>query len=413
MIDTDSVGVDFHSTGFLEDPYPGYALLRARDPVAHLAAFDAWIVTGFEHVRAVLQAEQYRVAFEQYQLNRMGPSVVEEEYFRVIGDTVVVNDGEPHARMRDVFRHAFTPKRVRELVGTISALAAEAVEEFAADGSVELVGRYSNHVPLCVISSLLGVPETDRAQINAWVRGFTPVLEVTPMTAAELTAANESAAGLQAYFADILRARRARPGDDFVSQALAANSASPEPLPDHVLAANFGLLYFAGQDTQSKALTNILAALSRHPDQLTALLERRVSPVEAMPELLRYDTVGQFVGRITTEPVVLAGHRIEAGRTLMVCIGAANRDPAVFDDPDRLDLTRAPSRLGRAISNISFIVGEHSCMGKHLAMTALPIMLGTLLGRLGRVEPDWDRVVRHPSLATRGYDEFPITWASA
>jgi hypothetical protein len=95
----------------------------------------------------------------------------------------------------------------------------------------------------------------------------------------------------------------------------------------------------------------------------------------------------------------------------MVSIGAANRDPAVFDDPERLDLARPPSRLGRAITNISFIVGEHSCMGKHLAMTTLPIMLGTLLVKLGRVHPDRDRVVRHPSLATRGYDEFPITWA--
>lgn len=174
--------------------------------------------------------------------------------------------------------------------------------------------------------------------------------------------------------------------------------------------ANLFLLYFAGHDTQKLQFGNMFAALDRNPDALAELVAEPAAVPALVPELYRYDTVGQFMGRAVQEPVQLGGRRIEAGQTVMLCMGAANRDPEVFPDPDTLDLHRADAG-DAGLRHLSFGAGRHHCLGASMALANLPVLLEVLLRRVPGARVDWDSAVRHPSIATRGYDVLPLVWS--
>jgi cytochrome P450 len=153
----------------------------------------------------------------------------------------------------------------------------------------------------------------------------------------------------------------------------------------------------------------MLAALDRHPQILAELSSAPERIGELIPELYRWDTVGQFMGRTVIEDVELGGKRIPKGQTVMLCMGAANRDPEVFPDPDRLDLHR-PKGIDASMRHISFGAGRHHCLGAVMAQANLPLMLERLLRRIPNLRIDWSGAVRHASIATRGYDVLPVVW---
>ncbi|MGQ0465017.1 MAG: cytochrome P450 [Sporichthyaceae bacterium] len=394
------------SPEFLEDPYPMYAGLRMHDPVHFVEPFNAWILTRHADVQTAFSDDRFRVVYDQYQINRVGPDVVDHDYFKVGSEFLVCNDPPVHTKLRRVFRAPFTPRRVQELLVVLEKLAHAAVDAFVDDGRVDIVGAYSARVPLAVMDALLGIPEEDEKLILAWVGAFYHILEIGPLSPDQLVAADESARGAKAYFGELIAERRRSPGEDFVSQVLAVNAADPDPMTDDQLIANFFLLYFAGHDTQKLQFANMLAALDRNPDALAELVADPSLVSSTIQELYRYDTVGQFMGRTVLEDVELGGKTIGAGQTLMLCMGAANRDPEVFGDPDVLDLHRASAR-----EQISFGAGRHHCLGASMAQANLPVLLEVLLRRVPGIRVDWDGAVRHPSIATRGYDVLPLVWS--
>jgi cytochrome P450 len=310
-----------------------------------------------------------------------------------------------HTKLRRVFRAPFTPRRVQELLVVLEKLAHEAVDAFVADGRVDIVGAYSARVPLAVMDALLGIPQEDEAQILAWVDAFYHILEIGPMSPDQLVAADDASRGAKVYFAELIAERRRRPGDDFVSSVLATNAVDPDPMTDDQLIANLFLLYFAGHDTQKLQFANMLAALDRNPAALAELAADPSAVPSVIAELYRFDTVGQFMGRTVLEDVELGGKTIAAGQTLMLCMGAANRDPEVFPNPDVLDLHR-----GTAHEHLSFGAGRHHCLGASMAKANLPVLLEVLLRRVPGIRVDWTGAVRHPSIATRGYDVLPLVW---
>jgi pimeloyl-[acyl-carrier protein] synthase len=397
------------SPEFVDDPYPVFADIRESDPVHFVPEMNAWLLTRFADVRAAFNDDRLGVMFEQYQVNRIGPTAVDQDYFRVAKDSLVCNDPPVHTEMRRLFRRAFSVRRVEAIRGDIAATCTRYVDAMVERGSADLIADFSLPVPLAIISTLLGVPESDQRQIGHWVARWAPVLEVSPMSPAEVEDVNEATRGLEDYFAELVAARRRAPGDDFVSEVLALNAEGEVPLDDEALIANLLLLYFAGQDTQKLMLGNIVVALHRNPDSLRFLAGNPDAIDDAMPELYRYDTVGQFMGRTPEHDLEFAGKPLQAGQTVMVCMGAANRDPAYYPDPDRLELDR-PRPVDEPLRNLTFGHGRHRCLGAYLAQTNLPTMLRELLTRLPGLHVEDDRAVRHPSIATRGYDVLPVAW---
>jgi hypothetical protein len=394
---------------FLENPYELFREIRETDPVHFVPELNAWLLTRFADVRDAFNDPRLGVMFEQYQVNRIGPDAVDQDYFRVGKNSLVCNDPPEHTDMRRIFRRAFTPRRVAEIEPTLEGICTRTLDGLRSAAEPDLVADYSLRVPLAVISSMLGVPEEDRSQIGHWVADWAPVLEVSPMSPEALESVNAATRGLEAYFVDLLRARRRTPGDDFVSEVIEINAASERPLDDDQLVANLLLLYFAGQDTQKLMFGNMMVALERHPDAKAFLVEHPEAIPDRVPELYRYDTVGQFMGRTPEHDVEFGGKQLEAGQTVMVCMGAANRDPAVFAEPDRLDLERR-STGEESMRHITFGFGRHRCLGATLAQTNLPVMLRQVLTTFPDVHVTLERAVRHPSIATRGYDVLPVSW---
>ncbi len=403
-----TVAAGLLSPEHIVDPYPTYARLRELEPVLFLEPMNAWLITRFDDVRSVFMDDRFGVAFDQYQVNRQGPGVVDEPYFTRGKSLLVFNDPPEHTRLRRIFRAPFTPARVRDLAPIVERLCRERLQAMRPAGRGDVNADFSAQIPLATIGALLDVPVADQPQVGQWVYDFAPVLEVSPMASEQLERANAAVAGLERYFADLVDERRLHPGEDFISAVVGANDADEDPMSQAELVNNISLLYFAGQDTQKYAFTNIVAALDAQPDAYDHLLADRSRIPAAMPELYRIDSAGQFMGRTALQDVELDGHTIRAGQTVMVCMAAANRDPAKFAEPDVLRFDRGAGKDVDA--HITFGAGRHRCLGMHLAQLQLPIMLETFCDVLGRVHVERDAAARHPSIATRGYDRLPVAW---
>lgn len=399
---------------FLENPYPEYAALRSQSPVIWLEALNAWLLTGYEAVQTAFLEPKLRVDFEQYQINRNGPTVVEEFYFKQFSNSIVAHDPPRHSYIRRMFRQALSRPQIDPLHECIEQQCNRFIEEILTNAAAigvnqtELVENYSNRVPHYMISSILGVPEEERSDVASFVAGYAPVAEATPMTDAQLVSVNVAARGLDDYFSSLMLKKRADPDDGFISRMIALNEEADVQLTEDELRANFLTLYVGGQDTQEKLFTNIILALNDHPEAMQRLAENPANIDTCIHELYRYDTAGQFMGRTATEDVEIHGVNIPKGETVVCSWAAANRDPDKFKNPDVLDLDRVYSQ--NTPHHMSFGVGRHSCIGVSLAQSNIPRMLKTLLTRLGPLEIDFAKSVRHLSIATRGFDSMQIKW---
>jgi cytochrome P450 len=255
-----------------------------------------------------------------------------------------------------------------------------------------------------VICELLGIPGADR---DHFVKGSTsgaPLLNPTPPTRAELDAANASTQASGLYFQALFEQRRREPRDDLITQLVQAEEAG-DRLSTAELRANVNLLFAAGHETTVNLIGNGLVSLLRQPDQWRILRDDPSLIPNAVEEILRYESPVQAVSRVLTEPMELGGTPLDRGELLVALIGAANRDPAVFDDPNRLDVTRKDP------NPLSFGGGIHFCLGAQLARIEAAEVFGVLLRRIPNLrlaEPD--HVAWRPSFVLRGLTELQVVW---
>jgi cytochrome P450 len=262
-----------------------------------------------------------------------------------------------------------------------------------------------------VLRTLLDVPASDAELLFGWVEVFYQALEAPPMSDEQLHETNSATRDAEQYFLALIRERRAALGDDFVSDLLRINAADDDPMTDGQLASNLYLMYFAGFDTQKLTFSSMVAALAAHPDAMRHLAEDPARLPSCMDEIYRYDPASQMLARTAGQDIELSGTTIRRGDTVIMSIGAAARDPELFDDPDTFDIHRG--ELPAVLRHLIFGAGRHHCLGAVQAQSNLPTMLRVLLERLGPMEVDWATAVRHPSLASRGYDVLPIVWDPA
>ena len=382
------------------DPFAAYDELRARGP----------LVTG----RLATATVSHPVANEILRSDRFGvlagsslPSLVERLYAasldpRALGPvdppSLLAVDPPDHTRYRRLVSRVFTARAVAALEPRIAEVAESLLDDL--DGSFDLVQHYAGQLPVAVIAEILGVPQAMRAQLLEWGNHaavtLDPDLRWRPF--------RQAVAALRAFHDWLdghIAGLRRSPGDDLLSQ-LANVEDGPERLTDVELRTTALLLLGAGFETTVNLIGNAVVQLAAHPDQLASLLDAPDGWANAVEEVLRYDSPVQVTVRLCKQDTVLAGHHIAVGGFIVIPLGGANRDPDVFADPHRFDVTRA-----NAHDHLAFSSGIHYCLGASLARLEAAIGLRLLFERL----PDLSIAgtpVRRATRVLRGYESIPV-----
>ena len=390
----DNFFVEAMSPAFREDPYPLYERFRRREALLKVAD-TIWFSLAHADVTALLRhpklsSDETRATTE---IGRDEPGALKSR-------SLVFMDPPDHTRLRGLVARAFTPRRIEGLRTATEAIAAGLLVEVAARsaaGPVELIEAFAYPLPVRVICSLLGVPASDQATFTAWSRGVARSVDPSILRSPEIDAAIDKAeCELAVYLEGLLDHRRQAPGDDLLS-ALAAAEADGDRITTQEVVDLAMLMLVAGHETTVNLIGNGTLALLRAPDQLDLLRQAPELLGGAVDELLRFDSPVQFTQRIATEDLDLFGQEVKKGDEIMLILGAANRDPAVFADPHRLDVQRDARR------HVAFGGGIHHCLGAALARLEGFIAFKALLESFPRMELAGPPT-RRPTFTLRGLE---------
>ncbi|MFF4364902.1 cytochrome P450 [Streptomyces sp. NPDC001594] len=350
-----------------QDPYAVYEATRGAGPVRLLPAGSAgrpaYLVTGYAEAREALgdpRLSKDTGAFfaGKESRRRLHPAVAR---------SMLATDPPGHTRLRKLVTGAFTTGAVRELRPFIARITDELLARWNPGEPFDFVAGLAVPLPVIVICELLGVPQADRSAVRSWSAGL--------FGDGEPEAADEASHALAGYMTDLIAARRRAPGGSLLDRLIAARDGQ-DRLSEEELVSLAVLLLVAGHETTANALGNALLALLRNPAALARLREDPDGIPAALDELLRFDSpVSTATFRFTTRPVTLGGTAIPAGVPVLVALGAANRDPARFPTPDRLDPDRD------AAAHLAFGHGIHRCVGAPLALAEAEIALRAVLTR--------------------------------
>jgi cytochrome P450 len=377
------------------DPYPLYQQLRASEPVQWNEHIEIWTLTRYADVATVLRDGRMSADRTQADRVRMPPG-------RQIYQSMLTLDPPDHTRLRTLVNKAFTPATVSRLRPRIQALVDAILDEAEERGRLEVIADLAYPLPVTVIAEMLGVPPEDYQIFKDW--SATLAANLDPLRAGEMReAAFDARDALSEYLSGIVEQRRARPGDDMISALLAVEE-SGDVLSHRELLIMCNLLLIAGHETTVNLIGNGLRALLTHPDQLQRLRDEPGLIETAVEELLRFDSPVQLTGRVVTEELEIGGAQMRPGHFVMTLLGAANRDPAQFPEPDRLDLGRHPNQ------HMSFGRGIHFCLGAPLARVEGQVALGSLVRRFPQLRLDGEAVQRD-TVTLRGLESLPVAVA--
>lgn len=384
----------------LSDPYPIYAALRENGPL-HRTPRGAWLVLAYEPAVAILRDhDRFSVEHSKYRKpnSDTGPGPVE----RGMENIMLFKDPPDHTRLRTLVNKAFTPRVVESLRARIKEIVDELLDDAEQRGEMDVIADFAYPLPVRVIAEMLGVPPEDRTRFKEWSRGVAPILD--PMLSDE-TFFHVAEAGLHlaVYFDELVAERRAQPQTDLVSELIAAEDQG-EKLNEEELRATLILLLVAGHETTMNLIGNGLYALLRNRDELGRLAEDQSLGKSAVEELLRYDGPVHLTARTAIQDVEVHGTKIEAGEMCVVLLAAADRDPAQFPDPDRLDVGRSPNK------HLAFSAGGHFCVGATLARVEGQIAFDALVKRFPNIALATDDVRYRPTVTLRGLDALPVTF---
>lgn len=385
-----------------EDPYPFYERLRTEAPVYRNDDLGFWALSRHADVTMGFRDSTRFSSAEGVSLDKLasGPHAHKTMSFLAM-------DPPRHTRMRALVARGFTPRRVVDLEPRIREIAVEHLEaarERVEHGTADfdIIADFAGKLPMDVICEMMGVPSVDRDELrrlaDLLVHREEGVEDVPP-------AGIEAAMTLFGYYADMIAERRARPTDDLTSALLVAEIDGDRLDDDDIIAFLF-LMVVAGNETTTKLLGHSLYWAWRNPDEKAGVWDGTYSVEQWIEETLRYDTSTQLLARTTTTDVELHDRVIPAGDRVVLLVGSANRDPDVFDEPDRYDLGRDTSQI------LSFGVGRHFCMGASLARLEARVALEEWVRRFSDYEIDPSRTRRVHSANVRGFSTVPtqLTW---
>lgn len=389
---------------FLENPYATYARLRTEDPW-HRSPFGFVVASRFADIEMVLRDRRFGKSFKGPKANTLDAEAAKMAIFQSIGQWMLESNPPDHTRRRACFAKAFNARRVEAMRPQVQAIVDELLDELAPRGRMDVIGDFAQHLPFRVITDAIGVPKADQPALFKVARFIGRLSDPVPLDRAELDEINADFVRVADYFRGLIAERTRRPCGDLVSQI--AVSAPEHDLSIDELAGNLVLLFVAGHETSTNLIGNALVALSQNPDQLERLRGDRGLLPKAVTECLRYDNSIQIASRTAQDDVALGETTIARGQDVLLLLGSANRDPAMYAAPDTLDLTRAETHL------LSFGGGIHFCLGAQLSRIEVECALGALLHRLRDFAlDDPDHPVWRPSVVFRGPARLPATWSN-
>jgi cytochrome P450 len=386
---------EFHS-----NPYPFYRALREEDPV-HQSPLGFWVCTRYDDSVMILRDPRCgREGVAKLMETRLG---LTQDLSRA--RDMLFQDPPDHTRLRALVSRAFTPRVVEMMRPHIQEIVDGLLDHVAGAGTMDVIEDLAYPLPVRVICEMLGVPALDQDVFKEWSTDIARSLDaaILPADSDVIPRGRDARLALAEYFRSLIATRRKDPKPDLLTGLIAAEEEGNK-LSEAELVSTCMLLLIAGHETTVNLIGNGLLALLQHPDQLRMLRDDPALIQPGIEELLRFDGPVQRTGRMTTADIEIGGKLIPKDSVVVAVIGAANRDPKQFADPDRLDVSRKENR------HIAFGFGIHFCLGAPLARVEGQIAIGTLLRRLPKLTlvsdlPEW-----RESSTLRGLKSLPVTF---
>ena len=379
---------------FHEDPYPTYARLRAEAPVYRNEQFDFWALSRHADI---LQAFRDVGSYSNAYGVSLDPAAFGPDAHKTM--SFLALDPPDHTRMRTLVNKAFSPRTVARLEERIRQITVEHLDPAIEQGTFDFIADFAGKVPMDVISELIGVPRSDRAELR---RLADLVVHREDGQFDVPLDGQQAALEMVVYFADMVERRRAAPQEDLTSELLAAQIDGVGLTDDEMIGFLF-LMVVAGNETTTKLLGNAWWWAWQNPDQLAKPMADPARIPAWVEETLRFDGSSQMVLRVARTDLVFDVATIPEGERVLLLIGSANRDETVFEDPDRFDLDRDTSKL------MSFGNGRHFCMGAPLARLEGRVALEELVARVASYDIDADAARWVHSINVRGFATLPTT----
>jgi hypothetical protein len=387
----------------LADPYPLYQRLRTEDPVHWDPFLHAWVVTRYDDVvRVLLDFSALRTPTPQ-QLADMGLTSL-GPIAQLMVKLMLFMEGGAHTRLRGLCSRAFTPARVEALRAHILEIANRLLDAAIPRGEMELIADFAAPFPAIVTAELLGVPTDDHRQLKMWSADFAEMLGNFQHNPDRTGRVLNTVTEMTTYFHDAIREQRVRPREGLVQSLLTAE-VDGDRLSDDEVVASLIVTMVGGQETTMNLIGNGILTLLHNPVAAEDLRKDPSLITSAVEELLRYESPSQHTARLAHNDVELGGKLIRKRQAVYAVMGAANRDPARFPDPDRLDIHRSDNR------HVAFGFGAHFCFGAPLARMEGQIAFATILRRLKNLQLHPGPISWRNNLGLRGLNALPLSFS--
>ena len=390
--------------GYVSNPYPLYHWLHRNAPVRRDPLGSVWVLTRYDDVNAMLRDPRFRK--DPFASDRL-PRLVREQ-LGAPGDSIDAEsvsmlflDPPNHTRVRSAFARAFTPNSLASLRSRIEIVCCQRLDRVAMAGRMDLIADLAYPLPVIVIAELLGFPAEDYEKFKRWSDDMTEALALNA-TEAKREKAGQAREEIRVYFDGVVDRLPSQSNDSLISRLIELEDKTDGLNRDEIF-INSVLLLAAGHETTTNLIGNGVLALMHHREQWEALVNDPSLIEPAVEEMLRFDSPVQWTSRVTSEPVEIGRQQIPAGEILLGCVGAANRDPDKFMDPDRFDIRRKENK------HLSFGTGIHFCLGATLARMEAQIALAALVERFPKMRMAGGRLKWMKGLTFRGVTSLPLT----
>jgi cytochrome P450 PksS len=400
---------DLFAPEALVNSYPLFKRMRSEDPVHYCESGGYWILTRYRDVEAALHDERLSSDKKPLHINQLGSLDVKEiqNFLALTSKMISENDPPEHTRLRKLAQEGFTTRAIESWRSIIQNTTDRLLDKVQNHAGMDVVSDLSLPLPGFIIPEIMGVPETDRANLLEWAMDITLIFGTSGGSTIEMEElarkADKAAAQFSALIRQLVEQRRRQPGTDMISLLSVAyqeQGVNFEGLPSVCIQ-----ILIAGMLATTDLIANGVNALLSHPDQLQKLKKNPSLINSAVEEMIRFDTSTPFFFRIAKQDLTIGGKEIAAGSVIALGLGAANHDPEKFDSPEVFDITRTPNE------HLGFSSGIHFCLGAALARMELAICLTTLLRRLPNLgfDPDKQAIpTKHSILLLKGFDSLPV-----
>jgi cytochrome P450 len=399
------VSFDPTSSEFRKNPYEIFKDLQNHEGLSFHPHLNSYIASRYSDVSAIIKDKRFGKSFEERTNEKYGPKAFDESVFKSMRNWMLLQDPPNHTRVRDVFTKAFAAPKINRMRASISALVDENINVLKELRNFDLMKDFAHKLPVAVICEMLGIPSKHRSLFYISLHDNGRLLDPMIMDKGAIADANKRTLYSQYYFSRLISIRETRPQDDLITELITADELD-QKLTNEEIISNIVLLFGAGHETTVNLIGNGILAIHQNTDQLELLRENPGLIASAVDEMLRYDSSVQLTVRVALEDVLdIASTPVKKGDVVICLLGAANRDPREFSNPEKFDITRNENKA------LSFGGGMHYCLGAQLAKIQTEIAILKLINSESNLKiegiatPDW-----RPGLALRALNSLQASY---